>query len=134
MKTARELLLNHHRDAELELNAARHAALATLKKIEPESAPMSWYNFLRSFRWHFASMSAIWLFIVFLHADTGRAPAMMASVPPTKPASPQVILASLRENRRQLYEMIDPRAADSESRKRFFPTPRSDRRTETVIA
>ena len=134
MKTPRELLLNHHRKAESRLNAVRRTALATIKHQEPESSPMSLRDFLRSLRWHFAGISALWLFIMFLHLDTGRAPAMMASVPPSKPASPQVIMASLRENRRLLHEMIEPNVSDSASGERHLPKPRSDRRVETAVA
>ena len=134
MKTPRELLLDQHRKVESRLDAIRRTALATIKQNEPESSPVSMLDFLRSLRLHLASISAIWLFIMFLHLDTGRAPAMMASVPPIKPASPQVIMASLRENRRLLYEMIEPRASDSASDEHHLPKPRSDRRVETAVA
>jgi hypothetical protein len=134
MKTPRELLLDHHRKVESRLDAIRRTALATVKSTEPQSAPMSLRDFLRSLRWHFASISAIWLFILFLHLDTGRSSSMMASVPPIMPASPRIIMASLRENRRQLNEMIEPLSSDSEPRKQYPLKPRSDRRTETVIA
>jgi len=134
MKTPRELLLDHHRKAEPRLDAVRRTALATIKQNEPKSSPISLRDFLRSLRWHFASISAIWLFIMFLHLDMGHAPTMMASVPPIKPASPQVIMASLRENRRLLYEMIEPRASDSASGEHHLPKPRSDRRVETAVA
>jgi hypothetical protein len=134
MKTPRELLLNHHREAESKLDAVRRAALATVKKIEPENSSMSLHDFLRSLRWHLASVSAIWLFIMFLHLDTGPAPSMMASASPMKPAPPQVIMASLRENRRQLYQMIEPLFLAPESRNHSVPKPRSDRRVEIVVA
>lgn len=134
MKTPRELLLNHHRDAESELDAVRRAAVAIVNKTEPEIASLSLCDFLRSLRWHFAGLSAIWVFIMFLHLNTGYSPGMIASVTSMKPAPPQVIMASLRENRRQLYEMIEPYTADAESREHSLPKPRSDRRTETAIA
>jgi hypothetical protein len=133
MKTPRELLLKHHRSAEPELNAIRQAALATVKKTTAKVASASLLDFLRPLRWHFAGLGAIWLLIMFLHLDTGRPTAMMAAVPPIKPASPKVIIASLRENRRQLYEMIGPNF-DAEPRTFFLPKPHSDRRAETAIA
>jgi hypothetical protein len=133
MKTPRELLLKHHRNAEPELDGARRAALAAVKKAEPESVPMSLHAFLRSLRWHLAGLSALWIFILFLHVNTGSAPAMIASIPPIKPASPQVIMASLRENRRQLYQLIDPLFSNAESRDHSLSKPRSDRRVEIVV-
>jgi len=108
--------------------------LATIEKNEPESSPMSLLDFLRSLRWHFAGISAIWLFIMFLHLNSGRAPTMMASVPSIKPASPRIIMASLRENRRQINEMIEPPSTDNEPRNQYLPKPRSDRRVETAVA
>jgi hypothetical protein len=134
MKTPRELLLDHHRKAESRLDAVRRTALATIEKNEPESSPISLRDFFRSLRWHFAGISAVWLFIMFLHLDMGHAPTIMASVPPIKPASPQVIMASLRENRRLLYEMIEPHVSDGASGEQHLPKPRSDRRVETAVA
>ena len=134
MKTPRELLLKHHREAEPRLDAIRRDALAILATAQAESTPMQFVDFFRSLRWHLAGLAAVWLFIAILHLDTGHAPLMAASTPRSKIPPPQIIMAALRENRRQLFEMIEPHSADAESRGFFVPKPRSEAPAETFIA
>jgi hypothetical protein len=134
MKTPREILLGRHRAAELKLAAVRRAALATMEKRAPEGAPVSWREWLRSFRWHAAGLSAAWVFILFLHLDAHRAPGMMAAIPAARIPPPQVIMASLRENRRRLSALVEPDAPAAEPRKLFRPGPRSERREEMLMA
>jgi len=130
MKTPRELLLERHRGAEHKLAAVRGAALATVERREPDSAPMSWREWLRSLRWHAAGLGAAWLFILLLNLGAHRAPEMMAAIPPARIPPPQIIMASLRENRRQLSALIEPDAPAAEPQKTFPPGPRSERREE----
>jgi hypothetical protein len=108
MKTPRELLLERHREARSKLDAIRREALAGLGKNKSGREAISVKDLWHSLRWHLAGMGAIWVFVLFLHLDTGRPPQMMASIPTGKIPSPRVILVSLRENRRQLAEMMGP--------------------------
>ena len=134
MKTPRELLLEHHQKAQPRLDAIRRNALTRLSTAPAESAPLRLTDFFRSLRWHLAGLTAIWLFIAILHLDTAHAPLMTASAPRSKIPPPQVIMAALRENRRQLFEMIEPHSADAEPRGFFVPKPRSEAPTEALIA
>jgi hypothetical protein len=79
-------------------------------------------------------MSAIWLCIVLLNLSAGHAPRMVAAIPQAKIPSPEVIIASLRENRRQLSQMMENAPADAEQPKSFVPRPRSEWRGETLTA
>jgi len=90
-------------------------------------------DFLWSLRWHLAGMSAIWLVIIFLQMGPSHGPGMMATVPPVKRVSPQVVLASLRENRRQIAEMIGSPTPDADKQRTFLPKPRSERQENTMI-
>jgi len=130
VKTPREILLQRHRDAQPKLDAIRRAVVA--KETEASNARPSWHDILRSLRWHLAGMSAIWLFVLILHTDTGRAPVLAAAVP--KPPPPQVMIASMREHRRLLSEMADPHPADAERLELFNPKPHSESRREFQVA
>ena len=79
-----------------------------------------------------AGLSAAWVFVFILHADTGPAPMLAAAIP--KPPTPQVMLASVREHRRALAEMTDSHPPDGERRELILPKPRSERRGEFSIA
>lgn len=133
MKTPREILFEQHSAAQSKLDAVRRNALATALQPEPESAPFSLRHFLWSMRWHFAGMSAIWLVIALLNLDSGHGSRMVAVVPPAKIPPPEVILASLRENHRQLSQMIE-QPSDTDERKHFTPKPHSERRSEVLVA
>jgi hypothetical protein len=134
MKTPRELLLEQHRQAASKLDAIRRETLASMEKTARERSPISWRDVWHSLRWHLAGLSAVWVFVLFLNLDTGRSPQMMANIAPAKIPSPQIIVVSLRENRRQLAEMIDSRPPEKEPRELALPKPRSELRGETLIA
>ena len=134
MKTPRELLLEHHRPAVSKLDALRRETLASVEKTAPERSPIAWRDVWRSLRWHLAGLSAVWVFVLFLNLDTSRSPQMTATIAPAKIPSPQIIMMSLRENRRQLFEMIGARPEESEPRELVLPRPRSDLRGKTLIA
>jgi hypothetical protein len=105
-----------------------------MEKTARERSPISWRDVWHSLRWHLAGLSAVWVFVLFLNLDTGRSPQMMANIAPAKIPSPQIIVVSLRENRRQLAEMIDSRPPEKEPRELALPKPRSELRGETLIA
>jgi hypothetical protein len=134
VKTPRELLLGHHHQAQSKLDALRRETLASMEKGEPEHAPISLRDMLRSVRLHLAGMAAVWAFVLLLNMDTSPSPQMLASIPPAKIPSPQIMMVSLRENRRQLAELIDSRPPEKEHRELVLPKPRSERRSETLIA
>ena len=80
-------------------------------------------------------MSAVWLVIALLNLSTSRTPRTLAEAPRGKIPSPQIIMASLRENRRELLEMIQsPDSHDAGPEKLFPAQPRSERRYETLTA
>jgi hypothetical protein len=133
MKTPRELLLERHRQAQSKLDAIRREVIAEMKKVEPERAAVSLRNIFRSLRWHLAGMGAVWVFVLFLHLETGRPSQMMASIPPAKIPT-QLILESLRENRRQLAELIDSHPTENQHRELFAPKPRSELRTDIFVS
>lgn len=133
MKTPRELLLERHRQAQAKLDELRRKTIAGMKKAEPEHASISLRDIFRSLRWHLAGMGAVWVFVLFLHLETGRPTQMMASIPPAK-IPVQFILASLRENHRQLAEMIDSQPPEIQHRELFAPKPRSELRTDIFIS
>jgi len=130
VKTPREILLNRHRDAEPKLDAIRRTVLAS--EVQPAETRLTLRDMLRSLRWHLVAMSAVWLFVLILRADTGRAPVLAAAVP--KPPPPQVMIASIREHRRLLSEMTEVQPADADRRANPPPKPHSESRREFLIA
>jgi hypothetical protein len=132
MKTPRDILLEHHRAAAPKLDAIRRDVLNAGGEQAPQDS-WSLHGFLWSLRWHLAGMSAIWLVIIFLNMDPGQGPRMTAAVLPVKRASPQVVLLSLRENRRQIAELIGNPTTDADKQKDFLPKPQSERRGETMM-
>jgi hypothetical protein len=129
VKTPRDILLQHHRNAQPKLDAIRKTVIA--KETQPAETHTSLREILRSLRWHLAGLSAAWLLVLILHADSDRTPMLATATP--KPPAPQVMLASLREHRRLLSEMADAHTSDNEPRELFVPKPRSERRVEISI-
>jgi len=131
MKTPREILIEQHSHAEPKLDEIRQIALASLSPATPRKANpqpqaqshFGWRNLLFSLRWHFAGISAVWLMVALLN----RAPSTpQLTVSGHSPASPRQILMALRENRRQLLELMDPASEQ--------PLPASpQRRTERQL-
>jgi hypothetical protein len=130
VKTPREILLHHHRDAQPKLDTIRRAVLAT--KTERGNESISLREMLRSLRWHLLGMSAVWFVVLILHSDAGSAPLLAAATP--KPPPPQVVIASMREHRRLLSEMADAQPIEGEQRELFVPKPHSECRREFSIA
>ena len=62
----------------------------------------TWLSALQSLRWHLAGLGAAWLAIALLNIDHSPA----ASTTMAQQYAPRQLLAALRENRRQLMEMI----------------------------
>lgn len=132
MKTPRDILFGRHRAAEPKLDAVRRNILTTANNGESANS-WSLRDFLWSLRWHLVGMSAIWLVIIFLNLGASQTSQMMATVAPVKRASPQVVLLSLRENRRQIAEMIENPTPDADKQKDSLPKPRSELRNQAVM-
>ena len=134
MKTPREILFERHQAIAPKLDAIRETAVAAVGDhciTNPSAVTDRRYNlreFLFSLRWHLAGMSAVWLVIAFLSLNAGHSPGLAASAPARKIPSAQIIMASLRENRRQLLELMQPAEARGEQpQKSILPRPRSQR-------
>jgi len=142
MKTPHEILLNRHQSAAPKLDAIRETVVATMgdhgrAKVMASSAATdsggNLHEFLFSLRWHLAGMSAIWLIVALLNLSAGHSPGMVAAVPRGEIPSAQIIMASLRENRRELLQMIQsPNSHDAEPQRLILPQPRSQRRYEKL--
>lgn len=100
MKTPREILLQRHQAAAPKLDAIRAAVVAGLAR-PPARETISWRDFVRSLRWHLAAMSAVWVVVGVLNLSAS--PGVVASIRRDKISSPQQLWASLRENRRLLW-------------------------------
>jgi hypothetical protein len=129
VKTPREILLQHHHSAQPKLDAIRKTVIE--KETQPAGTHTSWREILRSLRWHLAGMSAVWLLVLILRADSSPAPQLAISIPARIP--PRVVIASVREHRRLLSEMTEAHPPDREPRELFLPKPRSDRHAEILI-
>ena len=125
MKTPRELLLERHRSEGSRLDAIRRDVLVAVqpasagephRQAQPRRAASSLLALLLPFRWHLAGMSAAWLITAFLNMDS----ATEVGIARTDGPSPQQILASLRENRRQITELTGPPVQAGEA----IPAPR----------
>ena len=80
-------------------------------------------------------MSAVWLVIALLNLNIGHSTGPAAVIPREKIPSAQIILASLRENRRELLEMIQPADSHDARPSKLFPAqPRSQRHHEILAA
>jgi hypothetical protein len=138
MKTPCEVLFEQHQAAEAKLDAIREKVVAGLateesagaKQMTPivprqASAPgAGWGQFWWSLRWHLAGLSAVWLVVVALSIDPTPAPTRRLARQDTQ--SPRQLLAVLRENQRQLRELIDAPAVEPAPKpQRLTPSPRS---------
>jgi hypothetical protein len=138
MNTPREVLLRQHQAAEPKLDAIREQVMAGLTTDAPvcvtrmsPTAPggastlqAGWRQFLWSLRWHLAGLTAAWLIVMALSID--QAPAPTARVARQDTPSQRQLLAALRENQRQLRELIGaPAAEPAPAPQKPIPSPRS---------
>ena len=80
-------------------------------------------------------MSAAWLVIVLLNLNVGHSAGLASALPGEKIPPARIIMASLRENRRELLEMMQvSESRDSRPQKIFPIQPRSERFSETLTA
>jgi len=128
VKTLRGVLFERHQTAEAKLDAFREEVVAGLVRTgEPGMAetsewaapqvskpalrgadvsadPLGWRQFWWSLRWHLAGLSAAWVAVLALNMSQAAAQGQPA---PRKdgPSAGQV-LAALRENQRQVRELV----------------------------
>ena len=139
MKTPCEILLARHQAAEPKLDAIRQSAVAAVGDRHMANSPVvtdrryNWHDLFFSLRWHLAGMSAAWFVAALLSLNAGHSPGLAASAPVQKIPSAKIIMASLRENRRELLQMIQsPDARDAAPQRLIPPQPRSQRRYENL--
>ena len=77
-----------------------------------EKVPSGIREMLLSLRWHVAGMSAAWVLVALLNID--HSPSPVAAMSKERIPSPQQLLAALRENRRQIAELLESPANVSE--------------------
>ena len=124
MKTLREMLLEKHREADPKLDLIRKTALSTLNSeaiaAKDTQDNTNWLAWLLSMRWHLAGLTAAWILVGWLNADKQAATQTTGAMAGND--SPQYVLLALKENRRQLQELIEPPSTQT--------TPKPRRRTE----
>ena len=138
MKTLREVLFEKHQAAEPRLDAIREQVVAGLTPDRNAEAPVrsqrmasnwqpatsAWRQFLWSLRWHLAGGSAVGLVALLLNMDP--TPDLTQGVARQDAPSPQQFLAALRENQRQLRELIAaPISEPAPEPPELKPSPRS---------
>ena len=150
MKTLREVLLEKHQAVEPKLDAIREQVTAGLaagttdaparakemgRSWQPDASTFqtSWRRFLWSLRWHLAGLSAVWLAVLFLNLD--HTPDPMQGVTRRDAPSPRQLVAALRENQRQLRELIaTPASEPAPEPPKLTPSPRSEIRPFSIAA
>jgi len=84
-------------------------------------------------RWHLAGMSAAWLIVAWLNSDSVSAPPEIAAK--KNSPSPREVLMALRENRRQILELLDsPMSEPSPAPKPVAPPRRSGLESTNAMA
>ena len=85
-------------------------------------------------RWHLAGMAAVWLLVTVLNIDISPRPT--ANLAQEKLPTPRQLWAALRENRRQLLELMEvPIPAEAApARPADVPQRRSELESTTAIA
>ncbi|HLZ53972.1 MAG TPA: hypothetical protein VKS19_05785 [Verrucomicrobiae bacterium] len=140
MKTPREILMERHQAVAPKLDEIRETTVAAVCDRRFHSPAVidrryNWREFLYSLRWHLAGMGAAWLMIALLSLNVGHATSLASAMPREKIPPAQIILASLRENRRELLELIQPAEARDARPAKLFPVPpRSERPDEILTA
>jgi hypothetical protein len=156
MKTPRQVLFDRHQHANHKLDALRRTALASLTSpavspLTPALSPSTregeetggrrrlvdlQREFIRrilSLRWHLAGMSAVWLVIIWLNSDATSASAPITAKK-NSPSAREVLMA-LRENRRQILELLDANMAEpSPASQPVAPPRRSGLDSTNVVA
>lgn len=115
MKSPREVILERHEAATPELDALRSRVLADLGVPVPTagsrnrsrvSRTRDWFSWMLPWPRQLAAMGCLWLLVSFLNRQA--APSLPVTSSDRSPGSAHRIVSSIRENRRQLSELIAP--------------------------
>src|SRR5262245_38973403 len=115
MKTPREILLSQHSQKQKTLDAVRAKVIGEIKlpaeSVKGTKELPAWSKSLWDLRWHLVPLAALWLLVIGLQlsSSSGGQPAR-ADVTVAKRNQ---MLASARENRRQLSELIEARSVEA---------------------
>ncbi len=105
-------------------SAIRQVGKPALRSDGTSALEAGWRQFLWSLRWHLAGLSAAWLVILALWLE--QAPAQEYEVAQRSVPSSRQLLTALRENQRQLRELIQaPAAETAPAAPQSAPSPRS---------
>jgi hypothetical protein len=105
-------------------SAIRQVWKPALRSDGTSALEAGWRQFLWSLRWHLAGLGAAWLVVMAL--NVGQSPAPAYAVARQDAPSAQQLLAALRENQRQLRELIGaPAAEPAPEAPQPAPSPRS---------
>ena len=134
MKTPRELLLKRHEAALPKLDALRAAALPARSQLSTlNSQPASlWARLLGPNPLAWAGLAAVWLVLLAVNRN-GSEPATSSASRASQP-SEAAVAEIVRENRRQMAELLnfdEPQAAPT-ARSEPYPK-RSQRRTDFAV-
>lgn len=134
MKTPRELLLKRHEAALPKLDALRAAALPARSQLSTlNSQPASlWERLLGPNPLAWAGLAAVWLVLLAVNRN-GSEPATSSASRASQP-SEAAVAEIVRENRRQMAELLnfdEPQAAPP-ARSEPYPK-RSQRRTDFAV-
>jgi hypothetical protein len=129
MKTLREILLEAHSDAEPKLDAIRSEVVAELGKgaARAEQRGFSIFReFCRSVRWHLTGLAGAWLLVFLLNSGADTEP--RSAVTMVERVSVHEILQAMRQNQREISELIRPGTEPAElPPPSFVPRQRSER-------
>ncbi|MBL9173453.1 MAG: hypothetical protein JNL10_07970 [Verrucomicrobiales bacterium] len=115
MKSPRELILSRHEAATPDLDALRARVLSELAPADATPQPPNpsrgsrardWFHWMRPWPRQLAAMGCLWLFVSFLNRQS--APTLPVTPTDRAPGIAHRIVSSLRENRRQISELIAP--------------------------
>lgn len=111
MKTPRQVLFDRHRAIEPKLDALREKVLARMAAKHQDAGDArtpallpALRALLQSLRWHAAGLGALWAIILVFHSASEAAPPPVLA---KKSPPPRQLLMALRENRRQVLELIE---------------------------
>ena len=126
MKTPRQILLERHQKTQPKLDLIREQCLSAMTPgpdTRADSADI--FSWIRSMRWHLVGLGTAWTMILALRLTGHASPA--TPVAQTPRSSPGQLAFALRENRRQLVELIEGAVVPS------LAAPAADRRPRSEV-
>jgi hypothetical protein len=139
MKTPREILLEHHREAEPRLDEVRRKALAVVAAPSSAETPKTgrdagglirvalknaWMEIIWPSRRAWAGMGVLWLAVGAANLEMKNS---VQGVPPGRSAPVRELAQGLEEQRRLLSELLQTPKTPLAEPQRVTPQPRSER-------